>query len=82
MKTTTKTKNIHNETLNLGDIIWYFVRSPNGKGTYGPVGFVTLIERFNPFTTLVTIKLFNPQAEKDYGNSITRHEDHFTKNAP
>lgn len=77
MKLVSETKNLHDEVIKIGDIIWYSPQTRGLKNDNCPAGFVSQIEVYNANTTLVTCNLFNPQ-DLIWGPIIVRHEDHFT----
>lgn len=77
MKLVSETKNIHDEVIKIGDIVWYSAQSRGLKNDNCPAGFVSQIEEYNVNTTLVSCNMFNPQGQI-WGSIIVRHEDHFT----
>lgn len=77
MKLVSETKNIHDEVIKIGDIIWYSPQTRGLKNDNCPAGFVSQIEVYNVNTTLVACNMFNPQ-NYPCGPIIVRHEDHFT----
>ena len=81
MKLVSETKNIHDEIIKIGDIVWYSPHTRGLKNDNCAAGFVSQIEMYNINTTLVTCNMFKP-AHYAWGPVIVRHEDHFTITDP
>jgi hypothetical protein len=81
MKLASETKNIHDEVIKIGDIVWYSPHTRGLKNDNCPAGFVSQIEEYNVNTILVTCNMFNPQ-HQIWGPFIVRHVDHFTITNP
>ena len=81
MKLVSETKNIHDEIIKIGDIVWYSPHTRGLKNDNCAAGFVSQIEMYNINTTLVTCNMFEA-AHYIWGPVIVRHEDHFTITDP